>query len=75
MTVVQQRGIPPIKAGKDVLLKSQTGSGKTLTYVVPIINGLMTVSSLGQPVDSLWQCLGSLGQRMSGLEQRVSILG
>lgn len=44
ITRVQQRGIPPILAGKDVLIKSQTGSGKTLTYALPIVNALMTMT-------------------------------
>ncbi|XP_069940807.1 ATP-dependent DNA helicase DDX31-like [Cherax quadricarinatus] len=41
MTVVQQKSIPPILEGKDTLVKSQTGSGKTLTYALPIIHNLM----------------------------------
>ncbi|KAA0196750.1 hypothetical protein HAZT_HAZT005891, partial [Hyalella azteca] len=42
LTVVQQRGIPAILKGSDVLIKSQTGSGKTLTYALPIVNALFT---------------------------------
>ncbi|XP_068227912.1 ATP-dependent DNA helicase DDX31-like [Palaemon carinicauda] len=42
MTVVQQRSIPHVLAGKDTLIKSQTGSGKTLTYAIPIVHKLMT---------------------------------
>ena len=42
MTVVQQKSIPCVLSGKDTLIKSQTGSGKTLTYAVPIIHRLMT---------------------------------
>ncbi|XP_045598838.2 ATP-dependent DNA helicase DDX31 [Procambarus clarkii] len=41
MTMVQQKSIPPILEGKDALVKSQTGSGKTLTYALPIIHNLM----------------------------------
>ena len=45
LTVVQDRGIPTILEGEDALVKSQTGSGKTLCYAVPIVEKLMKVSS------------------------------
>lgn len=41
MTSVQQQAIPSILGGKDTLVKSQTGSGKTLTYALPILHSLM----------------------------------
>ncbi|XP_076062134.1 ATP-dependent DNA helicase DDX31 [Oratosquilla oratoria] len=41
MTMVQQLSIPHILEGKDALIKSQTGSGKTLTYALPVIHNLM----------------------------------
>lgn len=44
MTTVQQQAIPSILAGRDALVKSQTGSGKTLTYALPILHSLMKVS-------------------------------
>lgn len=34
---VQAKTIPPALAGKDVLVSSQTGSGKTASFVIPII--------------------------------------
>ena len=37
LTTIQARALPVILGGKDALVKSQTGSGKTLTYAVPII--------------------------------------
>ncbi|XP_017783460.1 PREDICTED: probable ATP-dependent RNA helicase DDX31 isoform X2 [Nicrophorus vespilloides] len=40
MTNVQQKSIPVIMSGKNTLVRSQTGSGKTLTYAVPIIDAL-----------------------------------
>ena len=37
-TIIQMKGIPAILKGKDVLCAAQTGTGKTLTYLIPIIN-------------------------------------
>ncbi|KAJ1020510.1 hypothetical protein NDA13_005826 [Ustilago tritici] len=40
MTEVQARCIPPLMAGKDVLGAAQTGSGKTLSFLIPAIEML-----------------------------------
>ena len=40
MTEIQQRGIPPLMAGKDVLGAAKTGSGKTLAFLVPAVEML-----------------------------------
>ncbi|XP_014780846.1 probable ATP-dependent RNA helicase DDX31 [Octopus bimaculoides] len=40
MTTVQQLTIPPVLDGKDVLVKSHTGTGKTLSYAIPIVQTL-----------------------------------
>ncbi|XP_064114900.1 probable ATP-dependent RNA helicase DDX31 [Macrobrachium nipponense] len=53
MTVVQQRSIPHVLAGKDSLIKSQTGSGKTLTYAIPIVHRLMTQDQRVNRTDGL----------------------
>lgn len=33
MTTVQQRAIPHLMSGRDVMVKSQTGSGSSFTYM------------------------------------------
>lgn len=38
LTTIQEKGIPEILKGKDVVGQAETGSGKTLTFVLPIIN-------------------------------------
>jgi len=43
LTVVQQKSLPVILSGKDALIRSQTGSGKTLTYSLPIVEALQAV--------------------------------
>ena len=40
MTRVQQAGIPEILSQKSIAIKSETGSGKTLTYLIPILSAL-----------------------------------
>ena len=37
MTAVQEKSIPPLLAGKDVLGAARTGSGKTLAFLVPAV--------------------------------------
>lgn len=37
MTPVQERTIPPLLAGRDVLGAARTGSGKTLAFLIPSI--------------------------------------
>ncbi|HET6403023.1 MAG TPA: DEAD/DEAH box helicase, partial [Candidatus Thermoplasmatota archaeon] len=36
-TPVQTQGIPPLLAGRDVLLEAQTGSGKTTAFGIPVV--------------------------------------
>ncbi len=40
-TPVQEKVIPLILAGKDIIASAQTGTGKTAAFLLPIINGLM----------------------------------
>ena len=37
MTEIQQRGIPPALAGRDILGAAKTGSGKTLAFLIPAV--------------------------------------
>lgn len=39
-TPIQQKIIPAIIAGRDILAQSETGSGKTISFAVPIIEGI-----------------------------------
>jgi ATP-dependent RNA helicase DDX18/HAS1 len=40
MTEIQQRTIPALLAGRDVLGAAKTGSGKTLSFLIPAIEML-----------------------------------
>lgn len=46
-TPVQSGAIPPALEGKDVLATAQTGTGKTLSFVVPILEMLAKTESRG----------------------------
>src|SRR5690242_4364674 len=41
MTPVQEAAIPQALAGKDVLATAQTGTGKTLAFLVPIVERML----------------------------------
>lgn len=43
MTSVQQRTIPELLTGRDAVIRSQTGSGKTLSYAVPLVQTLQSL--------------------------------
>lgn len=39
-TPVQAEAIPLLQAGKDLIAQSQTGTGKTLAYLLPLLDGI-----------------------------------
>ena len=43
LTIVQEKSIPILLKGNDALVRSQTGSGKTLTFVLPILHKLQGI--------------------------------
>lgn len=47
-TPVQEKVIPPILDGKDIIASAQTGTGKTAAFLLPVINKLLTSSVDGQ---------------------------
>src|SRR5262252_7520730 len=40
-TEVQQRAIPPALAGRDLMVSSSTGSGKTASFVLPALTRML----------------------------------
>lgn len=45
-TAVQTQVIPEIMAGHDLMASSQTGSGKTAAFILPVLNRLATPSAM-----------------------------
>ncbi len=45
-TPIQERAIPLVQAGKDVVGQSSTGSGKTFAFAVPIVEQIKTTEGL-----------------------------
>lgn len=43
MTEIQQKSIPPLLAGRDVLGAAKTGSGKTLAFLIPAVEMLSSL--------------------------------
>ena len=39
-TVVQKQVVPEIKSGKNILFQSETGTGKTLAYLIPLLENI-----------------------------------
>lgn len=50
LTPIQQKAIPAIRRGKDILASAQTGTGKTAAFALPIINSLLDKGDLTQPI-------------------------
>jgi superfamily II DNA/RNA helicase len=45
LTLVQQATLPPACAGRNVSVRAQTGSGKTLSYAVPVVHRIAQYSA------------------------------
>ena len=50
-TNVQRVAVPVLLQGHDAFIKSQTGSGKTLTYLLPLVNILLSQPTRVQRAD------------------------
>lgn len=51
-TPVQAGAIPPALEGRDVLATAQTGTGKTLSFLIPIIEGLQKSAKTSDPISN-----------------------
>ncbi|MEW5734883.1 MAG: DEAD/DEAH box helicase [Thermodesulfobacteriota bacterium] len=82
-TPIQEKAVPPVLEGKDVMGLAQTGTGKTAAFVLPILNRLMNgprghvraliVAPTRELVEQTHQAIRVLG-RKTGLKS-VAIYG
>lgn len=49
-TAVQEKACPAILSGRDVLIKSPTGTGKSLAYIIPLLQRLIGSSAAIEPM-------------------------
>ena len=47
-TPVQSKAIPPALAGQDIVATAQTGTGKTLAFVLPLLEAMMKQPQIGR---------------------------
>lgn len=46
--MIQKRGIPEILNGQNIFVTAETGCGKTLTYLLPVMNQILKWKELVQ---------------------------
>jgi ATP-dependent RNA helicase RhlE len=72
-TPIQEQGIPPVLAGRDVIGLAQTGTGKTAAFVLPILQRLLTgprgrvraliIAPTRELAEQIHEAIGQLGSR------------
>ncbi|HUX38425.1 MAG TPA: DEAD/DEAH box helicase [Rectinemataceae bacterium] len=84
-TEVQAKAIPALLAGRDLLMESETGTGKTFAYLAPIFAALADAASPGRgvlaliaaPTQELAVQIGREAEKLakaSGIEAGIAIL-
>ncbi|XP_061624848.1 probable ATP-dependent RNA helicase DDX31 isoform X2 [Phyllopteryx taeniolatus] len=51
LTSVQKESIPALLSGRDAVVRSQTGSGKTLSFAIPVVQSLQALQTKVQRSD------------------------
>lgn len=47
-TAIQEKAIPLLLEGKDLLMRGRTGSGKTGAFAVPVIQKIILSNAVGE---------------------------
>jgi len=53
-TSIQQQSIPMILSGRDCVIAAETGSGKTLSYMIPILEKLINASEEDKAAENVY---------------------
>ena len=72
ITEIQQRTIPPLLAGRDVLGAAKTGSGKTLAFLIPVVEMLSSLRFKAR--NGLYFCYEYMRQYTNKLQALGSLL-
>ena len=76
---VQAQAIPALYAGRDVIARAQTGTGKTLAFLVPLAQRIDVTKAYAQalivtPTRELAQQIAMEFKRLTGRESAVKVL-
>lgn len=80
MTPIQQQSIQPLLEGKDLIGQSQTGSGKTAAFAIPILQKInlqwrrpqaLVLCPTRELADQVSRDIRKLGRRYEGLQVQV----
>lgn len=76
---VQAQAIPALYSGRDVIARAQTGTGKTLAFLVPLATGIDTTKSFVQalvitPTRELAQQIAVEFKRLVGADSEIKAL-
>lgn len=79
-TPVQKKVIPEIKVGKNILFQSETGTGKTLAYLLPLLENISNLENkvqiiISAPTHELASQIKSEVQSMSDIKVALLIGG
>ncbi len=75
LTVIQREGVPPIHAGRDVLLAAPTATGKTEAYAAPLAERLLAGDRGPFSVLVVSPTRALANDLKRRLEQRMSVVG
>ena len=67
-TAIQARAAPPILAGGDVIIAAETGSGKTLSYMLPLMERILRLKDAESGVAPLVPATAGDTAPLGGLE-------
>ena len=74
LTDIQERALPPALAGRDVVGKAKTGSGKTVVFGLALLQRLdMKISSAGRPQALVLSPTRELAQQLVGAVRGLAV--